>query len=428
MQPVEIFMLEDPVTRPGGAGRGSPRASELMQRSAASLRSTALGTLTDRAVTDILANVPFYRSSQAPADLRETVHKCLSLGLAALQDLDRTDDFEHNARHLGAWRANQGSPLEALLHAYRIGGGALWSGFVDLVIEQQPGDVYLLVDVAEKVWQIVDRITQVVADAYRQVHGELAADRIYRNWRLLDSLLYGRPDQPELAAAGMALGLRAEDRFAVACIRRPSAYSEPVPLLRLGREGEEVSVLSHRRAGEEAMLLCMGTGDLDELPDASIAVPDGQVGLGPVVQGIGQIGTARALAELALATCRRPGEVSRLDRRLPTAFVLGRPDLASRIARSVLQPVLNRPRDEREVLLATLTAWLDCGGSPQRVGARLFCHRNTVLNRLRRIEHLTGRSTTRPRDVVELSLAVDAHQYGQRPPMADPPPLLPPQR
>ncbi|MFF4425762.1 PucR family transcriptional regulator [Streptomyces sp. NPDC001549] len=425
---MEIFMLEDPVVRPGGAGRGSARASALMQRSAALLSSTALGTLTDRVVTDILADVPFYRASQAPADLRETVHSCLCLGLAALQDLDRTDDFEHNAWHLGARGADQGSPLEALLQAYRIGGGALWSGFVDLVIEQQPGDVFLLVDVAEKVWQLVDRITQVVADAYRQVQGELAVDRIHRNWRLLDSLLYGRPDQPELAAAGMALGLRAADRFAVACIRRPTAYPEPEPVLtlRLGRKGEGVSVLGHRRAGEEAMLLCMGNRDLDELPDASIAVPDGQVGLGPVVQGLGQIGTARALAELALATCRRPGEVSRLDARLPTAFVLGRPDLASRIARSVLQPVLNRPRGEREVLLATLAAWLDCGGSPQRVGARLFCHRNTVLNRLRRIEHLTGRSTTRPRDVVELSLAVDAYQYGQHPPLADLPPLMPP--
>ncbi|MER6255248.1 helix-turn-helix domain-containing protein [Streptomyces sp. NPDC001584] len=379
-------------------------------------------------MTDILAGVPFYRASQAPADLRETVRSCLCLGLAALQDLDRTDDFEHNAWHLGARGAGQGSPLEALLQAYRIGGGALWSGFVDLVVERQPGDVFLLVDVAEKVWQLVDRITQVVADAYRQVQGELAVDRIHRNWRLLDSLLYGCPDQPELAAAGMGLGLRSEDRFAVACIRRPTAYSELDPLLtpRLGRQGERVSVLSHRRAGEEAMLLCMGDSDLDELPDASIAVPDGQVGLGPVVQGLGQIGTARALAELALATCLRPGEVGRLDRRLPTAFVLGRPDLASRIARSVLQPVLNRPRGEREVLLATLAAWLDCGGSPQRVGARLFCHRNTVLNRLRRIEHLTGRSTTRPRDVVELSLAVDAYQYGQRPPLADLPPLLPP--
>ncbi|MFF4391916.1 PucR family transcriptional regulator [Streptomyces sp. NPDC001552] len=420
-------MLEDSVTRPGGAGRRSARASELVQRSAASLSSTALDTLTDRVVTGILADVPFYRASQAPADLRETVHSCLCLGLAALQDLDRTDDFEDNAWHLGARGAGQGSPLEALLQAYRIGGGALWSGFVDLVVERQPGDVFLLVDVAEKVWQLVDRITQVVADAYRQVQGELAVDLIHRNWRLLDSLLYGRPDQPELAAAGMALGLRAEDRFAVACIRRPTAHSEPEPVLalRLGRKGEGVSVLGHRRAGEEAMLLSMGDSDLDELPDASIAVPDGQVGLGPVVQGLGQIGAARALAELALATCRRPGEVSRLDRRLPTAFVLGRPDLASRIARSVLQPVLNRPRGEREVLLATLAAWLDCGGSPQRVGARLFCHRNTVLNRLRRIEHLTGRSTTRPRDVVELSLAVDAYQYGQHPPMADLPSLLP---
>jgi DNA-binding PucR family transcriptional regulator len=34
----------------------------------------------------------------------------------------------------------------------------------------------------------------------------------------------------------------------------------------------------------------------------------------------------------------------------------------------------------------------------------LFCHPNTVRHRLRRIEKLTGRSLTRPRDVAELCL------------------------
>ncbi|MFD8590699.1 helix-turn-helix domain-containing protein [Streptomyces sp. NPDC059637] len=62
------------------------------------------------------------------------------------------------------------------------------------------------------------------------------------------------------------------------------------------------------------------------------------------------------------------------------------------------------------MILSTLEAWLAADGSALRAGSRLFCHRNTVLNRLRRYEQLTGRSLGRPQDLVELVLALEAHR------------------
>jgi hypothetical protein len=38
----------------------------------------------------------------------------------------------------------------------------------------------------------------------------------------------------------------------------------------------------------------------------------------------------------------------------------------------------------------------------------VYCHRNTVLNRLRRIEQLTGRSLSVPKGLVDLALALEA--------------------
>ncbi|MFE6183280.1 helix-turn-helix domain-containing protein, partial [Streptomyces sp. NPDC056465] len=67
----------------------------------------------------------------------------------------------------------------------------------------------------------------------------------------------------------------------------------------------------------------------------------------------------------------------------------------------VLGPLDRLDPADRDVIVETLTAWLDADGSAQRAGARLYCHRNTVLNRLRRFEQLTGRCLTRPRDAVE---------------------------
>jgi len=64
------------------------------------------------------------------------------------------------------------------------------------------------------------------------------------------------------------------------------------------------------------------------------------------------------------------------------------------------------------VLLETLSAWLETGGSAGRTAARLSCHRNTVLNRIRRLQALTGRSLEDVDHLVEWSLALLALRLG----------------
>ncbi|MFE0427456.1 helix-turn-helix domain-containing protein, partial [Streptomyces sp. NPDC058953] len=78
------------------------------------------------------------------------------------------------------------------------------------------------------------------------------------------------------------------------------------------------------------------------------------------------------------------------------------------VAEQVFGPLRAVEPAERADLLTTLAAWLDRGGSTRRAGELLYCHRNTVLNRLRRLERLTGRSLANPRDVVDLAMALDA--------------------
>ena len=68
------------------------------------------------------------------------------------------------------------------------------------------------------------------------------------------------------------------------------------------------------------------------------------------------------------------------------------------------------PDDERETLCETFRVWQDNDASVRRAAEVLFCHQNTVRHRLRRIERLTGRSLTRPRDVAELCLASEVRR------------------
>ncbi|MFF2223632.1 PucR family transcriptional regulator [Streptomyces globisporus] len=143
----------------------------------------------------------------------------------------------------------------------------------------------------------------------------------------------------------------------------------------------------------------------------------GPGGVSPVVGSLAEVGAARRLAGTALLTCE-PGsrEIVRLDERLPAALLVSRPELSTRLLAEVFGPLLTLVPAERSLLVETLETWLECGGSVGRAAARLGCHRNTVFNRLRRLERLTSRSLSRPRELVDLVLALDVLRLSSAPP------------
>ena len=75
---------------------------------------------------------------------------------------------------------------------------------------------------------------------------------------------------------------------------------------------------------------------------------------------------------------------------------------------AVFGPLRAMPSDERAVLLDSLEAWFDAGGSTVQAATRLHCHRNTVLYRLNRIAELTSRRITDPRGCAELYVGLRA--------------------
>jgi DNA-binding PucR family transcriptional regulator len=104
------------------------------------------------------------------------------------------------------------------------------------------------------------------------------------------------------------------------------------------------------------------------------------------------------LADTAARTLT-PGQaqVVTIDDRLPEALLSSSPEIARLLVEQSLGRLLELPADERDVLLDTLTAYLAADGSPSRAAEALYCHRNTVMHRLRRIEQVTGRSVADPR-------------------------------
>jgi hypothetical protein len=107
--------------------------------------------------------------------------------------------------------------------------------------------------------------------------------------------------------------------------------------------------------------------------------------------------------------------VSLFDGSILAAAAISAPAVMVKSARAVLNGFADLADEEQDILFETFRVWQDNEASAHEAAKVLFCHPNTVRQRLRRIEKHTGRSLSRPRDVAELSLALEVHHTLIRP-------------
>lgn len=393
--------------------------------------AVAADRLTDRTLTED----PAYAALLGRAELRERIHLTLGQAVEGLVRSSRGLPPElADARATGALRAGQGVPLASLRRAYRYGGRLVWQSLTEAVAAHDRAELPRLLPGAVVLWDVLDQMADAASEAYLRVEAERGErDRELRA-ALLDTLLGGDGNggggtgngpgpaaQLSAEAAAARLGLPGRGRFAVVVL----APGTP-PGRRPGTDPDGPRVLWRIRPDGETGLAELGHHPLESLRAllAPLAVP---AGVSPVVSAPSGLAGARRLAALALRSAPAvsgPGAVL-LDERLPAALVAADPELAARLRRVVLGPVLALPPEDGRVLLDTLGTWLACQGSTTYAAQRLYCHRNTVSNRLRRLEQLTGRALSDPAHVVELALAHAA--VTQRPaPAAAPSPATPP--
>ncbi|MEV4787256.1 helix-turn-helix domain-containing protein [Streptomyces tuirus] len=370
-----------------------------------------LPDLTDRLLAVLREQEPAYRTAleNDHAATWQEVHRSLRHSVTSLLDPRGSREAAHRCTwRIGADRAAQGLPLDALLHAFRLGGSLVWQRLVEETTRSSPEDIRLLVHVATDVWNFVDEHCTLVADAYRQAERQLAWRRENRVRLLAAALLDGTSRIADLPETAERLCLPEHGRYVVVAIAGGPPHDLPPggsAYLHSGVEVDHGIVLIGDESDETA-----GRDPLAALDLTADAPAGRRVGVGSAVTGLAAVGDARRLADLALSICPPEGGTVRLTEHLPEALVVSCPELGASLTERVLGPLLRLEPADRDVLLDTLVAWFACEGSAQRAGERLYCHRNTVLNRLRRCEQLIGRSLARPHDVVEISLALTARR------------------
>ena len=258
-------------------------------------------------------------------------------------------------------------------------------------------------------WDVVDDFSAEVGQAYRQAEADLVRRDATQRQSLLHSLLTGMATDHDLTFAAEILDFPRSGPYVVAVADPRGASSTSGRALAAALTSRHISSEWLNREERLVGLVAPRTVSSALIAEYLAASGRHRIGLSPPTDELAQVPVAYRHAELALQSIP-PGraEVASLDDRLEDALLLASPELARRLARNVLGPLLDLHEQERLILVRTLRAHVDFGGSLAEVATRLSCHRNTVTNRLRRIQDLTGMSPSDSRQLTRLALALQA--------------------
>lgn len=318
------------------------------------------------------------------------------------------DGYYDAARATGRRRAEQRMPLDDVLRSFRLGGRLVWEALIEQAHADNLVDTDGLLDLATRLWEVVDATSAEVAAAYRAAESDLLRADEQRRAALWEGLLHGRAKDVAFAQeASRILGVPVAGYYAIVVADLGASPGAA----QLGRRlaSQRIGSAWQARASSLVGLLALRRPDLGTALGTlreAVTVP---AGVSLVVRSLAEIDLAYRQAQLARRTVLSgQAEVAALQERLPDALLLSAPELARQLADNWLAGLLAVPPAERQLLLGTLRTWVATGGSIKRTADAACCHRNTVLNRLRRMRALTGHDLADPGCLGEVALALRA--------------------
>jgi PucR C-terminal helix-turn-helix domain len=361
-----------------------------------------LDTLVDGIGERIRRDIPDFR--RLPAEtLANAVRGNVGRALTSLRELRPPSAAElEGAAAVGRERAEQGLAIDAVLHAYRISIGAVWSRFGELARERG-ADVSSVLAFSETLWLWADSVMDVVASAHREVELELAREEQQRRDAFVLALLTGTIDPAELRRECAAYGIDPEREY--------------IPFRARSAAPGNGRTLPHRvalaLAGDDGLVTALDHDLVGVAARAPVSMPGVATGLGPPAR-IDALPNAFALASRALQTAlafREEGTRSLADLSIRPA-ILADEALGDAFEARYLEPLAALGRLGAD-LETTLRTWFDEGMRIEETARALHVHPNTLRHRIRRFEDATGANLRRPTDLVELWWALERRRLRQ---------------
>jgi hypothetical protein len=315
--------------------------------------------------------------------------------------------------------AQRGTPLTALLRAYRV-GHARFSDWLLRELAQQVSEARLIsaatLGMCGIVAGYVDQISEEVVAAYTQEREDWLRNRGAARTARIRDLLAG--ERTELDAAETTLGYRLRQYHVGLVCWAGDATGTADEISRLERAVSQVAAQA-ACSGDPVFLpydessawawLPLGLRDTFDAAAASTADLAGDLhfAFGDVARGTAGFRLthqqARAAQAVALAAGPAAARVVAFGEVAPVAMMLGGADLLRAWVATTLGG-LATDDEQHARMRETLLLFLQLGGSYKTAAERLMLHKNTVQYRIHRAEESLGRPVSENRQDVELAL------------------------
>jgi len=318
-------------------------------------------------------------------------------------------------------RAQRGTPLTALLRAYRL-GHTCFSDWLLKELARQADDAQMLtaatLGMSKIVAGYVDQTSEEIVAAYTRERERWLRNRSAARGARIRDLLSGQRINVNATEATLGYRLR-QYHVGLVCW----VDDTPAAVDNITRLEHAISHVAGKAAcaGEPIFLprdessawawLPLGIRDTFDAAAASTAGLDGDIhfAFGDAAKGTTGFGLthqqAMAAQSVALAAGSPPPETVAFSEIAPVAMMLGSADLLTTLAGLATD-------DEHHARLRdTLLVFLQTGGSYKTTAERLMLHKNTVQYRIRKAEESLGRPVGENQHDLELALRA-AHWLG----------------
>src|SRR5450631_494692 len=314
--------------------------------------------------------------------------------------------------------AQRGTPLTALLRAYRI-GHACFSDWLLRELARQAGDAEMITAATLAMSKIVagyiDQTSEEMVAAYMREREHWLRNRSAGRAARIRDLLSG--ERIDVSATESTLGYRLRQYHVGLVCWAGDAAATVDNITRLehaishvaGKAACSDPVFLPRDVSSAWAWLPLGIRDTFDAAEASTAGVDGDIhfAFGDAAKGTtGFRLTHRqsiAAQAVALATGSPPPHAVTFSEVAPVAMMLGSSDLLRAWVLSTLAG-LAADDDHHARLRETLLVFLQSGGSYKTTAEKLMLHKNTVQYRIRKAEESLGQAVGENRHDVELAL------------------------
>lgn len=308
------------------------------------------------------------------AENRRHIALMVAAGLAAVDPLEHDADDFAAAEALGADRAAQGVPIEALLRGVHAGRMRA----VDIAVERArcahvPSE--LMLEVMVEFARYAGALERHVISGHRRAELELSRTARDTHTHVLRTLLHGDPARltdEEIAAVGLRVDGRYHCVLADAC---DPARAHSLERRLAGCDGV-FGLVEGRLAGLSARVPAASVGSDELVVVAPATTPR-------------DVGPLYALCRDAVAHTGVRGGVHQLADLAGELALAAQPVLAAVLVDAHLD-VLDRSDGFHRQLARTANAFLDHGQRLDQTAAALHVHPNTVRYRLGKLAELTG--------------------------------------